>query len=108
MCDGKAYGRPVLLSEEQDWHYTWSSLPTAHYWALAEQVVPGYLDAEVQKEGTVFRVTYAAAQPEPKPQPETEEAPETGNRDWLAAPALILIAAAGIFLRNLRKKSKKA
>lgn len=52
MCDGKAYGRPVLLSEEQDWHYTWSSLPTAHYWALAEQVVPGYLDAEVQKEGT--------------------------------------------------------
>ena len=20
MCDGKAYGRPVLLSEEQDWH----------------------------------------------------------------------------------------
>lgn len=108
MCDGKAYGRPVLLSEEQDWHYTWSSLPTAHYWALAEQVVPGYLDAEVQKEGTVFRVTYAAAQPEPKPQPEAGEAPETGKRGWLAAPALILIAAAGIFLRNLRKKSKKA
>ena len=101
MCDGKAYGRPVLLSEEQDWHYTWSSLPTAHYWALAEQVVPGYLDAEVQKAGTVFRVTYAAAQPEPKPQPGAGEAPETGKRGWLAAPALILIAAAGIFLRNL-------
>ena len=101
MCDGKAYGRPVLLSEEQDWHYTWSSLPTAHYWALAEQNVSGYLDAEVQKEGTVFRVTYAAAQPEPKPQPGAGEAPETGKRGWLAAPALILIAAAGIFLRNL-------
>ena len=101
MCDGKAYGRPVLLSEEQDWHYTWSSLPTAHYWALAEQNVPGCLDAEVQKEGTVFRVTYAAAQPEPKPQPGAGEAPETGKRGWLAAPALILIAAAGIFLRNL-------
>lgn len=51
MCDGKAYGRPVLLSEEQDWRYTWSSLPTVHYWVLAEQAVPGYLDAEVQKEG---------------------------------------------------------
>ena len=51
MCDGKAFGRPVLLSEEQDWRYTWSSLPTAHYWALAEQIVPGYLDAEIQKEG---------------------------------------------------------
>lgn len=75
---------------------------------LRSRTVSGYLDAEVQKEGTVFRVTYAAAQPEPKPQPEAGEAPETGKRGWLAAPALILIAAAGIFLRNLRKKSKKA
>ena len=108
MCDGKAYGRPVLLSEEQDWHYTWSSLPTAHYWALAEQNVSGYLDAEVQKEGTVFRVTYAAAQPEPEPQPETEEAPETGNRGWLAVAVLMLLAAAGLILRKTRKKSKKA
>ena len=106
MCDGKAYGRPVQLSGEQDWYYTWSSLPTTHYWALAEQAVPGYLDAEVQKEGTAFRVTYAAAQPEP--QPEAEEAPENGNRGWLAAPVLILTAAAGLFLRNSRKKSKKA
>ena len=106
MCDGKAYGRPVLLSEEQNWRYTWSSLPTAHYWALAEQAVPGYLDAEVQKEGTAFRVTYAAAQPQP--QPEAEEAPENENRGWLAAPALVLIAAAGLFLRKTRKKSKKA
>ena len=108
MCDGKAYGRPVLLSEEQDWHYTWSSLPTAHYWALAEQVVPGYLDAEVQKEGTVFRVTYAAAQPDPLPQSEEENVPENENRGWLAIPALMLLAAAGIFLRKPRKKSKKA
>ena len=106
MCDGKAYGRPVQLSGEQDWYYTWSSLPTTHYWALAEQAVPGYLDAEVQKEGTAFRVTYAAAQPEP--QPEAEEAPENGNHGWLAAPVLILTAAAGLFLRNSRKKSKKA
>ncbi len=29
MCDGKAYGRPVQLSGEQDWRYTWSNLPTA-------------------------------------------------------------------------------
>ena len=108
MCDGKAYGRPVLLSEEQDWRYTWSSLPTVHYWALAEQAVPGYLDAEVQKEGTAFRVTYAAAQLEPEPQPKTEEAPETGNRGWLAVPVLVLLAAAGLFLRKTRKKSKKA
>lgn len=108
MCDGKAYGRPVLLSEEQDWRYTWSSLPTAHYWVLAEQAVPGYLDAEVQKEGTAFRVTYAAAQLEPEPQPETEEAPETGNRGWLAVPVLVLLAAAGLILRKTRKKSKKA
>ena len=107
MCDGKAYGRPVLLSEEQGWRYTWSSLPTAHYWALAAQAVPGCLDAEVRKEGKAFRVTYAAAQLEPEPQPEAGEAPETGKRGWLAASALILIAAAGIFLRNLRKKSKK-
>lgn len=108
MCDGKAYGRPVLLSEEQDWRYTWSSLPTAHYWALAEQAVPGYLDAEVQKEGTAFRMTYAAAQLEPEPQPETEEAPETGNRGWLAVAVLVLLAAAGLILRKTRKKSKKA
>lgn len=108
MCDGKAYGRPVLLSEEQDWRYTWSSLPTAHYWALAERAVPGYLDAEVQKEGTCFRVTYAAAQPDPLPQPEEEKASENENRGWLAIPALLLLAAAGLFLRNLRKKSKKA
>ena len=102
MCDGKAYGRPVLLSEEQDWRYTWSSLPTAHYWALAEQAVPGYLDAEVQKEGTDFRVAYAAAQPE------VEEVPEDENCSWLAVPALMLLAAAGLFLRKKRKKSKKA
>lgn len=108
MCDGKAFGRPVLLSEEQDWRYTWSSLPTAHYWALAEQIVPGYLDAEIQKEGTRFRVTYAAAQPEAAPQPEAEEAPEKGNHGWLAVPALLLLAAAGRFLRKTRKKSKKA
>ena len=108
MCDGKAYGRPVLLSEEQDWRHTWSSLPTAHYWVLAEQAVPGYLDAEVQKEGTAFRMTYAAAQLEPEPQPETEEAPETGNRGWLAVAVLVLLAAAGLILRKTRKKSKKA
>lgn len=108
MCDGKAYGRPVLLSEEQGWRYTWSSLPTAHYWALAEQAVPGYLDAEVRKEGTAFRVTYAAAQPEPEPQPEAEKIPEKGNHGWLAVPALMLTAAAGLFLRKTRKKSKKA
>ena len=106
MCDGKAYGRPVLLSEEQDWRYTWSSLPTAHYWALAEQGVPGYLDAEVQKQGTAFHVTYAAVQPEP--QPEAEEAPENENRGWLAVPVLMLLAAAGLFLWKTRKKSKKA
>ena len=108
MCDGKAYGRPVLLSEEQDWRYTWSSMPTAHYWVLAEQAVPGYLDAEVQKEGTAFRMTYAAAQLEPEHQPETEEAPETGNRGWLAVAVLVLLAAAGLILRKTRKKSKKA
>ena len=108
MCDGKAYGRPVLLSEEQDWRYTWSSLPTAHYWALAERAVPGYLDAEVQKEGTCFRMTYAAAQPESEPQPEAGEAPENGDRGWLAIPALMLLAAAGVFLWKIRKKSKKA
>ena len=108
MCDGKAYGRPVLLSEEQGWRYTWSSLPTAHYWALAEQAVPGYLDAEVRKEGTAFRVTYAAAQPEPEPQPEAEKNPEKGNHGWLAVLALMLTAAAGLFLRKTRKKSKKA
>ena len=108
MCDGKAYGRPVLLSEEQGWHHIWSSLPTAHYWALAEQAVPGYLDAEVQKEGTAFHVTYAAAQPDPEPQPEAGEVPENKNRGWLAIPALLLLAAVGLFLRKTRKKSKKA
>ena len=107
MCDGKAYGRPVLISEEQDWRYTWSSLPTAHYWALAERAIPGYLDAEVQKEGTCFRVTYAAAQLESEPQPEAGDVPENGRRGWLAVPALMLLAAAGLFLRKIRKKSKK-
>lgn len=102
MCDGKAYGRPVQLSGEQDWRYTWSNLPTAHYWALAEQAVPGYLDAAVQKEGTAFRVTYAAVQPE------EEEATENGHHVWLAVLALVSMAAAGIFLRKARKKSKKA
>lgn len=106
MCDGKAYGRPIRLSKEQDWQYTWSGLPTAHYWALAEQSVPGYLDAEVQKQGTAFRVTYAAVQTES--QPEAEKAPENGNCGWLAIPALMLLAAAGLFLRKTRKKSKKA
>ena len=108
MCDGKVYGRPVQLSGEQDWRYIWSSLPTAHYWALAEQPVPGYLDAEIQKEGTCFCVTYAAVQPEPLPQPEEEDVPENENRGWLAILALMLLAAAGIFLRKPRKKSKKA
>lgn len=107
MCDGKAYGRPVLLSEEQDWRHTWSSLPTAHYWALAERAVPGYLDAEVQKEGTCFRVTYAAAPPESEPQPEAGEVPENGNRGWLAVPALMLLAAAGLSLRKIHKKQNK-
>ena len=51
-------------------------------------------------------MTYAAAQLEPEPQPETEEAPETGNRGWLAV--LVLLAAAGLILRKTRKKSKKA
>ena len=108
MCDGKVYGRPVQLSGEQDWRYIWSSLPTAHYWALAEQPVPGYLDAEIQKEGTCFCVTYAAVQPEPLPQPEEEDVPENENRGWLAILALMLLAAAGIFLRKPREKSKKA
>ena len=53
-------------------------------------------------------MTYAAAQLEPEPLPETEEAPETGNRGWLAVAVLVLLAAAGLILRKTRKKSKKA
>ena len=36
------------------------------------------------------------------------EAPETGNRGWLAVAVLVLLAAAGLILRKTRKKSKKA
>ena len=103
----KAYGRPVLLSEEQGWRYTWSSLSTAHYWVLAEQAVPRLPRRRGAERGTAFRMTYAAAQLEPEPQPETEEAPETGNRGWLAVAVLVLLAAAGLILRKTRKKSKK-
>ena len=46
--------------------------------------------------------------PESLPQSEEENVPENENRGWLAIPALMLLAAAGIFLRKLRKKSKKA
>lgn len=46
--------------------------------------------------------------PDPLPQLEEENVPENENRGWLAIPALMLLAAAGIFLRKLRKKSKKS
>lgn len=45
---------------------------------------------------------------EPEPQPEAEKIPEKGNHGWLAVLALMLTAAAGLFLRKTRKKSKKA
>lgn len=106
MCDGKAYGRSVHLSGAQEWRHTWSSLPTAHYWALTTQELPGYLPAEMHRTGTEFLVTCSAARPEPHP--EAEAAPESGNHVWLAALAFMLMAAAGVFLRYTRKKSKRA
>lgn len=36
-----------------------------------------------------------------------ENVPENENRGWLAIPALMLLAAAGIFLRKPRKNQKK-
>ena len=45
--------------------------------------------------------------PESLPQSEEENVPENENRGWLAIPALMLLAAAGIFLRKPRKNQKK-
>ena len=92
----------VVLSQKNNWEYTWNGLDSGSKWQIAEEGVPdGYTVATAQ-EGNIFVLTNTY----PGKQPPT--LPQTGMLWWpvplLAFSGLLLIVA-GLVVRHRQRDS---
>lgn len=69
LCDGEIR-ETVLLSEGNNWRYTWSGLDADHDWTVAEDVPYGYTVSVIQ-EGITFVITNTRENPPPSYPPES-------------------------------------
>ena len=74
LCDGNIYDEKVL-SDENNWAYTWEGLDAEHNWQLTEKEVPNDYTVEITQEGITFTVTNTNDDPPPPP-PSTTDVPE--------------------------------
>lgn len=71
----------VVLSEENNWEYTWESLPDGYNWQLVEKEVPDGYTVSVSQNGLKFTVTnaYTPDTPDTPYEPDTPDTPNTPN-----------------------------
>lgn len=70
LCDGEIYDT-VILSEENNWRYTWENLPGGHIWTVVEEVPDGYT-VIITRQGITFVITNSKPDddnPPPSPPP---------------------------------------
>ncbi len=100
LCDGKIYDEQ-LLSEANNWSYTWESLDAVHDWQLTERQVPEDYTVQITRQDITFTVTNTNDDlpPETPPSsgtPGTSSLPKTGML-WWPAPVLGGIGAVALF-----------
>lgn len=94
LRNGRIYDT-VLLSDSNNWRYTWEELDADASWTVAEDVPTGYT-VSVMQEGITFVITNSKPPeetPSPSPPP-PPKLPQTGQL-WWPVP---LLAAAGMIL----------
>ena len=107
----------VVLSEANDWEYTWDDLDADSQWRVVERDVPDGYTVTVEREGRVFIITNTkpddtpepSESPEPSTSPdEPEKLPQTGQL-WWPVPLLfcagLIFVAAGLIIRRRRGNS---
>lgn len=94
--NGNAYGDTVILSENNNWFYTWSNLDDDYTWTVDEVNVPRGYTRSVTQSGDVWTITNA------KP---IDKIPQTGDNSnltlWIAFACM---SAAGLLVTMCRKR----
>ena len=85
-----------ILSDDNQWSYTWNDLSSRYTWNVVETTVPqGYAESSI-KEGNTVVLTNTSTTPviEEKPKP-SNQLPLTGQLQW---PIPVLVIAGIVFL----------
>lgn len=91
-CDGELF-ETVILSEENDWSYSWSAKNDGTYWMVAEQDVPlGYTGA-VEERNNTFILTNTWTPDHPN-----NERPQTGDPSHMLLYLLMLCASGSLLI----------
>lgn len=85
-----------ILSDENQWSYTWNDLSSRYTWNVVETTVPeGYTESSIKEGNTVVLTnTSATLVIEEKPKP-SNQLPLTGQLQW---PIPVLVIAGIVFL----------
>ncbi len=103
-CDGKWYAT-VILSQKNNWRYTWHNLDSIHTWTIVEREVPtGYYVSISEHEETI--VVYNT-RPDPPEDPDDPDIPVTGT-DWMPVMALALCGMVLFLAGWIRMRSSRA
>ena len=76
MRNDKPYGAARVLSEKNNWKYTWWGLDDWFRWSAEELSVPESYSAEAEKVGRTVTITNTYQPPEIPEEPEVPEEPE--------------------------------
>ncbi len=80
LCNGEAYGEPVVLSADNNWHHTWTGLNEDLNWTVSEIDVPEGYTSTVAQDGFYFTVTNAMDYEPPAPPAPVDL---TVTKEWL-------------------------
>lgn len=107
-CNGKIISREVL-SEENDWSYTWTVPDDGSEWIVTEVNIPEKYSVFVENRNRTFILTNTLSPEKDDPSPNLPSAPQTGDMDLMtfvlltASMGVMMIFLGFVFLR--RKKS---
>lgn len=81
LQDGKV-ADTVILSQANNWEYTWHSLDSSSKWQVVESSVPSGYTVRIAQEGSLFVITNT------RPSPPPNKLPQTGLL-WWPVPVLL-------------------
>lgn len=103
LRDGKLYDT-VVLSDGNNWRYTWENLDADSKWTVVEKDVDDRYNVKVTLEGITFVVTNTLPDVPPPPPPENPpHLPQTGQL-WWPVPVLMAAGLALVLFGVLRRK----
>lgn len=100
---------PVILGPDNDWSYTWGSLPTIDddgniiYYFVAEDPVPGFTPVYINN-GVCGGSIVISNNSEPFELPETGS---NGNQAFIVLGVLLILLATVVYIRNLKMEVTK-